>query len=189
MKEEFRLKDGRVVEIKRLMIEDYKTNNNYEYVHSWLHEVNKYLYLEFEDDDLDKDRANFEILMSNKDEYVMIGAKYEGKIIGSVSLELNLGNKKMGHIGKWGLVIHPNFHNQGLGARLLHIMEHLAKEKGVKKLETEFYSGNIRAERLYVEKLQYQIEGRRKFGCKLRDGTYVDRILISKIIDDSIKEI
>ena len=188
MIENFLLKDGRTIKIQRLFMEDYKKNNNYEYVHDWLNQINEFLALEFEKDDLEQDRANFEIFMSNKDKYIMIGALYEGKIIGSASLELNLNNKKMGHIGKFGIAIHPDFHNQGLGTRLLQIIEVNAKEKGAKKLEAEYYSGNILAERVYLEKLQYRIEGRRKFGCKFTDGTYVDRILIGKMIDNSVKE-
>ena len=186
MNEEFKLKDGRVVEIKRLTLEDYNINNNYEYVHDWLNQVNQFLALEFEKDDLEKDRANFEIWMSNKNSYFMFGAIFEEKIIASASLELNISSKKMSHIGKWGIAIHPSFHNQGLGLRLIQILEYYAKEKGVVKLETEYYSGNIPGERLYIDKLQYKIEGRRKIGCKLPDGTYIDRVLIGKIIDDSI---
>ena len=186
--EEFKLKDGRIVEIKKLTMEDYRLENNYEYIHDWLNRVNKFLALEFEKEDLEKDRANFEILMSNKDKYIMIGGVYNGKIIATANLELNLNNKKMGFIAKWGLAVAPNFQNQGLGTRLLQIIEHQAKEKGVKKLETEYFLGNVSAEKLYVKKLNYQIEGRRRFGGKLKDGTYTDRILIGKIIDDSMKE-
>lgn len=188
MNEYFKLKDGRIVEIRILTMDDYKSNNNYEFVHDWLNQVNKFLALEFEKDDLERDRVNFELWMSNKDDYIMFGAISKGKIIASASLELNLNNKKMGHIGKWGIAIHPNYHNQGLGTRLIVIIENYAKEKGVIKLETEYYSGNIHAERVYLEKLQYQIEGKRKFGCKLTDGTYTDRILIGKIIDDLISK-
>lgn len=188
MNDKFKLKDGRIVEIRRLTIEDYRINNNYEYVHDWLNQVNEFLALEFEKDDLEQDRANFEICMSNKDNYIMFGAIFKEKIIASASLELNLNNKKMGHIGKWGIAIHPNYHNQGLGTRLIEIIENYAKEKGVIKLETEYYTGNVNAEKVYLEKLQYQIEGKRKFGCKLPDGTYIDRILIGKIIDGSISK-
>ena len=186
MIEEFKLKDGRYVNIKKLTIDDYKINNNYDYVHNWLNQVNKYLALEFEKEDLEQNRRNFEVIMANKDNYIMIGAIYDDKIIASASLELNLRSKKMGHIGKWGIAIHPDFQNNGLGTRLLLLIEKLAKEKGLKKLETEYFTGNINAERLYVEKLKYQIEGRRKHGAILKDGTYIDRVLIGKIIDDSL---
>ncbi|MFW9897938.1 MAG: GNAT family N-acetyltransferase [Candidatus Thorarchaeota archaeon] len=187
MIEEFKIKDGRVVFIKRLTMDDYKINKNYEYVHSWLNQVNKYLALEFDKENLEQDRRNFEIIMSNKDNYIMIGAIYNEKIIASANLELNLRNKKMGHIGKWGIAIHPKFQNKGLGTRLLLIIENIAKEKGLKKLETEYFNSNVKAEKLYVEKLKYQIEGRRKCGAKLKEGIYTNRILIGKIIDDSLK--
>ncbi len=65
-------------------------------------------------------------------------------------------------------------------------MEDKAKEKGIKKLEAEYFEGNDKAQRLYLEKLNYEVEGRRKYSGLLKDGKYVDRILIGKIIDDSI---
>ena len=185
--EEFKLKDGRIVNIKRLTMEDYDADNNYEYVHDWLNKVNTYLALEFEKEDLETNKTNLRFLMS-KEGFIMIGGVYNGKIIASAKLELNLNNKKMGHIGKFGISIHPDFHNQGLGTRLLQIIEQEAKKKGVKKIEAAYFLGNVIAEKLYVEKLKYQIEGRRKFGGKLKDGTYTDRVLIGKIIDDSMKE-
>jgi len=185
--EEFKLKDGRIVNIKKLTMEDYDADNNYEYVHDWLNKVNTYLALEFEKEDLETNKTNFRFLMS-KEGLIMIGGVYNRKIIASANLELNLNNKKMGHIAKWGIAIHPYFQNQGLGTRLLQIIEQQAKEKGVKKLETEYFLGNVSAEKLYVEKLKYQIEGRRIFGGKLKDGTYIDRVLIGKIIDNSMKE-
>ena len=185
--EEFKLKDGRIVNIKRLTMEDYDADNGYEYVHDWLNKVNKFLNLEFEKEDLETNKTNFRFVMS-KEGFIMIGGVYNGKIIASANLELNLNNKKMREIGKWGIAIHPDFQNQGLGTRLLQIIEQHAKEKGVKKLETEYYLGNVSAEKLYVKKLKYQIEGRRRFGGKLKDGTYTDRVLIGKIIDVSMKE-
>lgn len=63
--EEFRLKDGRVVLIKRLSIEDYEKNNNYEFTHNWLNQVNKYLLGEFEKEDLQGNKEYFYNKLSN----------------------------------------------------------------------------------------------------------------------------
>ena len=148
--EEFKLKDGRIVNIKRLTMEDYDTDKQYEYVHKWLNKVNKFLALEFEKEDLERDKTNFRFLMS-KEGLIMIGGVYNGKIIATANLELNQNNKKLGHLGKWGIAIHHLFQNQGLGTRLLQIIEECAKKKGVKKLETEYFLGNVSAEKLYIE--------------------------------------
>ena len=53
--ENFVLKDGRVVIIKRLRKEDYEKNNNYEFVHDWLNSVNTFLGLEFNKEDIEND--------------------------------------------------------------------------------------------------------------------------------------
>ncbi len=63
--EEFRLKDGRVVLIKRLSIEDYEKNNNYKFTHNWLNQVNKYLLGEFEKEDLQGNKEYFYNKLSN----------------------------------------------------------------------------------------------------------------------------
>ena len=43
--DKFKLKDGRVVEIKILTMDDYDADKQYEYVHNWLNKVNKFLAL------------------------------------------------------------------------------------------------------------------------------------------------
>lgn len=185
--EEYRLSDERTVKIKRLLIEDYEKNNNYKYVHDWLHKVNMYLLLEFEEQNLEQDKKYFYDFLSKKDENFLLGAIYNGKIIASVGISVKLGIKKTRHVGNWGISIHPDFHNQGLGTRLLMIMEKIAKESGLKKLEAEFFEGNKISEHLYVKKLGYKIEGRRKYAALLKDNTYIDRIMIGKIINESLK--
>jgi ribosomal protein S18 acetylase RimI-like enzyme len=183
----FKLKDGRTVIIKHLSKEDYEINNNYEFVHSWLREVSKYLAKEFKKESLDNDKKELYITLSDKISSVFIGAIFKDKIIGSASLKLNPFNEKESHVGNWGIAIHPDFQNHGLGAELLAIIEKLAQQKGLKKLEAEFYDGNKNAEILYLKKMNYNIEGRKKYAGLLNDGNYADKILIGKIIDKSLK--
>ena len=185
--EEFKLKDGRIVNIKRLTMEDYDADNGYEYVHDWLNKVNKFLVYEFEKKDIGRDKEEWYKYLSNES-VIVIGALYNNKIIGTSSLRTNFRIKKQRHIGSWGIAIHPEFHNQGLGTKLLTIIEDLAKEKGLKKLIADFSDGNKSAEILYLKKMNYEVEGRQKHVILLKDGTYTDRVLIGKIIDDSMKE-
>ena len=188
MTEKFELKDGRVVIIKRLMKEDYVKDNNYEFVHNWLRSVNQFLGLEFNKEDLKNDEKFLYEHLSNTEGVIFIGAIFDEKIIASSSLEIKVNNAKMSHVGEWGIAIHPDFHNQGLGAKLLAKIEEIALERGLKKLEAEFFEGNEKACRLYIEKLKYDVEGRRKFSGLLKGGKFVDKILIGKIIDDSLSK-
>ncbi len=187
MNEKFKLKDGRSVDIKRLSKNDYEFNNNYEFVHEWLRKVSKFLAKGFKEENLEKDKSElYYILLDNKISF-FIGALFEKKIVASASLRLNPFNEKESHIGTWGIAIHPDFQNQGLGVKLLTLLENIAKEKGLKKLEAEYYNGNVSAEILYLEKMKYTVEGRKRYTGLLSDGTYADKILIGKIIDKILK--
>lgn len=186
---QFELKDNRTVHIKRLGIEDYEENNNYEYVHNWLNQVSEFLALDFEQSDLEQDKHFFYESLSDQNANFTIGAIFNGKIIASSSLMINYKNKKMKHIGQWGIAVHPDFQNKGLGTEMLRIIEQIAIEKGLKKLEAEFFDGNVKAERLYVQKLNYEIEGRRRCKAILKNRKIVDSILIGKIINQSIKHL
>jgi len=184
--EEFKLKDGRKVIIKRLRREDYEKDNNYKFVHDWLRSVNTFLGLEFNEKDIKQDEKFLYDHLSNEEGVIFIGATINGKIIGSSSLEMKVNNAKMKHVGEWGIAIHPDFHNQGIGSKLLATLEKIALERGIKKLEAEFFEGNENARRLYIDKLHYNIEGRRKFSGLLKGGKFVDKILIGKILDNSL---
>jgi len=187
MIEKFKLKDGRSIVIKRLSKSDYEINNNYEFVHKWLRKVSKFLAKEFKEENLEKDKRELYDILSDDKISFFIGALFENKIMASASLKLNPFNEKESHIGTWGIAIHPNFQNQGLGVKLLTLLENIAKEKGIKKLEAEYYDGNKSAEILYLEKMKYTVEGRKKYTGLLSDGTYADKILIGKIIDKTLK--
>ena len=187
MIEKFKLKDGRFVVIKRLSKSDYEINNNYEFVHKWLRKVSKFLAKEFKEENLEKDKRELYNILSDDKTSFFIGALFENEIMASASLKLNPFNEKESHIGTWGIAIHPDFQNQGLGLKLLTLLENIAKEKGLKKLEAEYYDGNKSAEILYLEKMKYTVEGRKKYTGLLNDGTYVDKILIGKIIDKTLK--
>ncbi|NVM31822.1 MAG: GNAT family N-acetyltransferase [Candidatus Helarchaeota archaeon] len=183
MLEQFELKNGTLVTIKRLFVDDYEKDNNYEFVHSWLHKVDRYLGMEFLEEELENDKASWYKSLANLEEMINIGALHEEKIIGSVSLQIKVKNKRLQHRGEWGITIHPDFQNNGLGTRLLEIIEVIAREKGLIRLEAGYVEGNEIAVHLYVNKMGYTIEGRCPFALRYDNGTYEAEILIGKILD------
>ncbi|TFG08248.1 MAG: GNAT family N-acetyltransferase [Promethearchaeota archaeon] len=186
MSEDFMLKDKRIVKIRDLSIDDFKKNQNYEFVHSWLEQIDKYLGKDFKIENLEQDRQEFIDLISNNDNIFLVGALDQGRIVAFSSLSLNTTLQKEKHVGRWGITVNPEYQNQGIGKKLLSRIEEIAIKRGIKRLEAEFYEGNKSAEILYLKKLNYVLEGRRKFAGHLKDGSYVDKILIGKIIDPSI---
>jgi len=180
--ETIRLKNGKVVYIKELTINDYNKNDNYSFVHEWLRDVNKYLGQEFEKEQLQRDKKKFIQFLENP-ENTMIGAIHDDKIIGSARLTTNLQSKKFKHVASCGLAIKKSFQKQGLGTNLLKKIEMIALKKGVKKLGANYYEGNIESELLLVKKMNIKEEGRLKYHVFLENGIYVNRILLGKFID------
>ena len=175
------LKDGRVIILKRMTQEDYTKGNNYEYVHKWLSQVSKYLLYDFLEEDLDWDKQNFLTSLNNA-ENIILGGIYNEKIIAQAKLNVNVLSPRQRHIGYWSVMIHPEFQNNGLGAYLLNCIEIIATMIGLKRLEAEFIEENSPAKELYLRKLGYTIEGRKKKAFKLPDGTYIDKTVIGKIL-------
>ena len=175
------MKNGMVVIIKRLSERDYTRDNNYEFVHNWLSQVSTYLSYDFHDHDLERNKQQFYISLNNA-ENIFIGALYDMKIVAQAKLNVNILSSKEEHIGQWSIMVHPDFQNIGLGTHILHFLEVIAKKIGLKKLEAEYVEGNIPAESLYIRKLGYTIEGRKSMGFKMSDDTFVDKIVIGKIL-------
>ncbi|MFX1396469.1 MAG: GNAT family N-acetyltransferase [Promethearchaeota archaeon] len=188
MFELFQLKNGRKVSIKRLFKDDYEKNNNYTFVYNWLHDVNKYLSLNFEKKDLKQNKITYYKMISNEKLYIVIGAIFNEAIIATAHLSLVPPETKSGHVGTWGIAVHPDFQYQGLGRKLLEQVEECARQKGLKKLQASFFAKNERAEKLYIEKMNYVIEGKQKFAALLNDGTYTDIVLIGKILDKELAQ-
>ena len=175
------LKDGRVVILKRMAQEDYAKGSNYEYVHKWLGQVSRYILYDFLEEDLDWDKRHFLTSLNNA-ENIILGALYDEKIIAHAKLNVNVLSPREKHIGHWSVMIHPTFQNNGLGAHLLNCIEVIAKKIGLKRLEAEYVEENASAKALYLRKLGYTIEGRKKKSFKLPDATYVDKMVIGKIL-------
>lgn len=102
------------------------------------------------------------------------------KVIGMVSLHTYRGRRV--HVGALGMFVHDDYHNQGIGAKLLDAILDLAENwLNLKRLELEVYVDNFSAIHLY-EKYGFMIEGTlRKYA--FRDGNYVDAYTMAKVRD------
>ncbi len=182
MIEDFKLNDSRIVKIKIITKEDYEKDNNYEYVYNWLNRVNKYLHIDFKPKNLEQNKKLFYDMLDGGLN-IFIGAIFKNNIIGTADLRINPEIEKIKHVGSWGIAIHPDFHNQGLGMRLLTHIENLAREKGLIRLEADYYEGHKAAEVLYINKLGYKKEGFHTKAILLSDGTYTNKISIGKLLE------
>ncbi len=172
------LDDGAIVDLKVAREDDYDYGR-YEYLYAWLCKVDQFLAKQYTLKDLiDNKEQWLRNLDRNK---ITLLSLLEDKIIGSATLILNDPQSRASHVASFGVVVHPDFQRKGLGKRLIAALEQIARDKGIKKIEVNYYDGNPAAA-LY-QSLNYDFEGRRLKKGRLNDGTYVDEILLSKFIN------
>ncbi len=92
-------------------------------------------------------------------------------------------NKKVRHLGYFGISIQERFCSKGLGTKLMkHFLKWAEAEPGLEKVCLEVFSYNERAIRLY-KKLGFIEEGRKIKHIKRIDGTYADELMMYKFVD------
>jgi GNAT superfamily N-acetyltransferase len=172
------LDDGTIVDLKVARKEDYDYGR-YEYLYAWLCQVDQFLAKQYRLEDLVDNKAKW--LRSLGSNRVTLLGLHKDKIIGSATLNLNEPQSRAFHVASFGVAVHPDFQRKGLGKQLINALEQIARDRGIKKIEVNFYEGNT-AEALY-RSLNYVYEGRRLKKGRLNDGTYIDEILLYKFIN------
>jgi RimJ/RimL family protein N-acetyltransferase len=171
------LDDGTTIELKVAHIDDYQ-NGGYEYLYSWLSQVDQFLAKRYRIADLVKNKEQW-LSRLKKNEITLLGL-HQGKIIGSATLIMNEPQSRAAHVASFGIAVHPAFQQKGLGKRLVVALEQIALAQGIKKIEVNCYDGNAAAA-LY-RSLNYASEGRRLRKGRLDNGTYVDELLFYKFL-------
>lgn len=113
-----------------------------------------------------------------KDRQVAIVAEVDGRFVGQVEVGPRGGRSK--HIGNLGISIRDGYRDVGIGTELMLEAEVQARRLGIKIIFLEVYATNEKARHVY-EKAGYN-----EVGClpkaALRDGEYIDSIMMSKEI-------
>lgn len=105
-------------------------------------------------------------------------AKFKEKIIGEITMMIH-EKKKMKHVAEFGISVLKEFRGIGIGKKLISTAEQWAFEHGVKRIQLEVMSNNLKAINLYLN-LGYKIEGRKKMAVSF-DNHYVDLLIMGKI--------
>jgi RimJ/RimL family protein N-acetyltransferase len=100
-------------------------------------------------------------------DWTIMVAEVEGKIVGSVNLQLSALWKRR-HTAYVGTLLVSGYRGQGIGTQMMRVAEAAAREKGVQKLQLSVFSSNTGAIRFYerhgfeqeaVLKRQFIIDG------------------------------
>lgn len=110
---------------------------------------------------------------------LMLGVFESGELAAIASVIPISAHSKMKHRGGLGISVKKSFWSRGIGGLLLQAILTEAKRAGYEQVELEVMSENDRAVRLY-EKSGFVAYGRRPCAVKLRDGRYMDEILMQK---------
>lgn len=110
---------------------------------------------------------------------LMLGAFWKEELIATASILPVSVYEKMRHRGGLGISVKESFWGLGIGKLLLGVILEEAAQAGFEQVELEVMEENKRAIRLY-EKNGFFAYGRRPYGIKLRDGRYVDELLMQK---------
>jgi len=109
----------------------------------------------------------------------LIVAEDEQMLVGFVKL-IGSQLKRTRHRASIMMGIVSAYQGQGLGRKLLAVVDKLAKDKGVHRLELTVMAENKRALWLYSQ-CGFTVEGIRRRAIKLREA-FVDEFYMSKII-------
>jgi putative acetyltransferase len=76
-------------------------------------------------------------------------AVVEGRVVGNIGLHQNQ-NPRRHDVASFGMSVHDDYHNRGVGSALMAAMIHLADDwLGVRRIEMEVWTDNLAAIHLY----------------------------------------
>ncbi len=84
------------------------------------------------------------------------------------------------HVGSFGMMILREYWGEGLGRKLLEVLDAHAKVRGFTRIEAKVRAANSRGVKLY-ERAGYVIEGTRREAA-LIDGVFHDEYFIAKLL-------
>jgi len=107
---------------------------------------------------------------------IAIVTEIGGKVAGVAELRRYSGRKV--HVANLGISIEKKYRGLGLATKSFRILEIIAKKKGVKIIDSSYYSGNKPSERLH-KKLGFRIAGKIPKAARI-GKSYSDEIILYK---------
>ncbi len=176
--EEFKLKDGRVCQIREIQVDDAADMVSYlktvmeesDFMNSYPEEIT------MTTEEEEKMIKGF----NKSDTTLMLVVEMDGRIIASGTI-IRLGKIKMHHRGNVALAVLKEFWNLGIGKKILLCLEGYAKDLLLSQIELDYYSGNKRARALY-DKIGFMETGKTPNAIILKDGRIYDSVKMVKSI-------
>lgn len=180
-KETFEIKDGRELNIRSCEPEDAQAFLDFHAVVA--SETTHTLQTPLKPHSLESSRERFQ-KMKEEEVDVQWGIFHEengeSRIVGMISLHSRRDHPWTKHLCSFGMMNRQEFWGQGLGKKMLEVLEAYAKKIGFTKIEAQVRVANDRGVNLY-KNFGFEIEGTRKSGAII-DGKPCDEYYIAKFI-------
>lgn len=126
-------------------------------------------------------RERIEGWLSNLQNLIIVVAFYNDRIVGDAHIFKFPHSRRKG-TGDTVIYLHQDFHNVGLGTKMLTKLIELAKKEGLPRIGLSVIAGNKRAIHLY-QKFGFKIDGVMKETYLGEDGKYHDELVMGLILD------
>ncbi len=118
--------------------------------------------------------------LANDHEIIFV-AEHHNEVIGWLAFQ-SPNRKRLAHTGSFGMMIQKNHRGQGIGKRLIEaLLTWAVANPAIEKVCLGVFSTNVGAIALY-QKMGFIEEGRKINEIKVRDGEYVDDVLMYKMV-------
>jgi RimJ/RimL family protein N-acetyltransferase len=114
---------------------------------------------------------------------IFIAAMHGSRIVGQATVNKFTHPRRRG-VAEFGIYLHQDYHNVGLGTAMTKILLRQAGEQGIHKVNLETVADNEPARHLF-RKLGFAEEGRIKDSYLGEDGKFHDIILMGKIVEET----
>ncbi|MCB9896264.1 MAG: GNAT family N-acetyltransferase [Planctomycetes bacterium] len=129
---------------------------------------------------VDEEREFLADHLAHPDDLVII-AEHEGALVGFVNFKASR-RKRLAHHGSFGISVHPDWRDRGIGRALLETLLAWARANPrLTKVSLAVIADNDRAIALY-RKLGFIEEGRRINHIRYDDGRYADDLLMYVLV-------
>lgn len=121
--------------------------------------------------------------MAEDERRMLLSVFVDDRPVATIGLNGVSGHIKMRHRATFGLFVEQEYWGMGLGFLLIEEAVLAAEKMGYEQLELGVYEDNERARALYC-RLGFEEWGRKKRAYRLKDGTYLDEIVMGKVFDN-----
>lgn len=132
-------------------------------------------------------RISLFIWIINTHQFVAVSKESSGeeKIIGVAGLTI-FSNPRLRHSASMGIMVHNDYQNKGVGTALMKAVLDIADNwLMLVRVELGMFVDNTNAIHLY-EKFGFKEEGIKKM-VAIRNGEYVDELIMARIKDNLVK--